>query len=238
MKKLSIMAVLLTALVITFSGCQATTIGKTDTTKQGEIKREKTDSKDNSTYRSIIYESDNAGEDKLSICKEVIRKRLQALGMLDAKVIFDNKNKKLVVENIKKDNIQDVAKQLSTPAKVQFKDADGNVIIEGNDIVDASSEYISGGRGGWVIVLKFSEAATIKFADATERISKMRGQNKNYISIYLDDKKLSSPMVNDKIDGGSAIIEGSEYTAESTRNDAALIKSGALPVSLKVKEIK
>lgn len=168
--------------------------------------------------------------------KEVIRKRLDSKGLFDANVTIDNANNRLIVEVPGETNAQKAVADIGRTAKLQFKDSDGNVIIEGNDIVDASSEYSGGGRtlkkAGWVVTLKFSPQAATKFADATERVAKLSAQNKNYISIYLDDKLLSSPRVSERIDGGSAIIEGADYTAESTKADAALIRSGALPFSL------
>lgn len=169
--------------------------------------------------------------------KEVIRKRLDSKGLFDANVTIDNANNRLIVEIPGETNAEKAVADIGKTAKLQFKDPDGKVIVEGNDIVDAQSDYAGGGNtlknGGWVVTLKFSPEAAQKFAEATDRVSKLSAQNKDYISIYLDDKLLSSPTVKERIDGGSAIIEGKDYTAESTKADAALIRSGSLPFSLK-----
>ncbi|MGE5474731.1 MAG: protein translocase subunit SecD [Ignavibacteriales bacterium] len=185
-------------------------------------------------YQPKTNKTVTAGE--MASAKQVIRKRLDNKGLFDANVTIDNANNRLIVEIPGETNAEKAVADIGKTAKLQFKDADGNVIIEGNDIVDATSDYAGSKNSlknvGWVVQLKFSQAAAVKFADATERISKLSAQNKNYISIYLDNKLLSSPRVSERIDGGSAIIEGADYTAESTKEDAALIRSGALPFSL------
>lgn len=174
--------------------------------------------------------------EQMNSAKEVIRKRLDSQALYDANVTVDQTNNRLIVEIPGEKDAQKAVKDIGRTAKLQFRDSDNNVIIEGNDIVDAQSEYQSGSsalqKAGWVVTLKFSPQAAAKFADATDRVSKLTAQNKNYISIYLDDVLLQSPSVNQRIDGGSAYIEGPDYTSQSTKEDAALIRSGALPFSL------
>jgi len=187
----------------------------------------------------IVYEPQTdktvSANDMFS-AKEVIRKRLDNKGLFDASVTIDTTNNRLIVEIPGETNAQKAVSDIGQTAKLQFKDSDGNVIIQGKDIVDAGSEYVNSSnslkKAGWVVTLKFSSEAAVKFADATERLSKLAAQNKNFISIYLDEKKLNSATVDERIDGDSAIIEGRDYTAESTKADAALIRSGALPFSL------
>lgn len=54
-------------------------------------------------------------------------------------------------------------------------------------------------------------------------------------AIILDGKVLSAPSINEPILGGSAVISGS-FTAESANQLAISLRSGALPVDLKVVE--
>ncbi|MGE5328714.1 MAG: protein translocase subunit SecD [Deltaproteobacteria bacterium] len=173
--------------------------------------------------------------DELASTKQVIRKRLDYKGLFDANVTIDSANGRLIVEIPGETDPQKAVAEIGKTAKLQFKDSDGKVIIEGNDIVDAQSDYAGGGnsmqKAGWVVKLKFSPQAAVKFAEATERVSKLPSP-KNEIGIYLDDKQLSSPVVEKRIDGGEAIIEGKGYTADSTKEEAAIIRSGALPFSL------
>jgi len=191
-------------------------------------------------FSTIVYQGEGITEEELSIYDTVIRNQLSEKGFSDAKV-FTSPPESIIVENIKTDNIQELAEEIIKPSKLEFKDCDGKVIIDSKDIFEASSELYSStsiGAGDWAVLLMFSSEGAEKFAEATERISKLQNQNKNYISIYLNDKLLSSPMVSQRIEGGSAIIEGADFTAESTKEIAELIHSGNLTGKLKVKEIK
>jgi len=187
----------------------------------------------------IVYEPQTDKSvtlDELDSAKGVIRKRLDNKGLFDANVTVDNANNRIIVEIPGETDPQKAVRDIGQTAKLQFKDSSGKVIIEGNDIVDAGSDLNSNSnslqKAGWVVTLKFSQQAGVKFADETDRISKI-AEPKNTISIYLDDKSISTASVSKRIDGGSAIIEGGDFTSDSTKELAALIRSGALPFSLK-----
>lgn len=177
--------------------------------------------------------------EQMNSAKAVIRKRLDSRGLMDANVTVDTNNR-LIVEIPGIKDTQEAIEYIGKTAKLQFKDPDGNVIIEGNDIVDAKSEKKSDklGETEWIVLLKFTPEASKKFADATDRVSKLASQNKNYIGIYLDDKLISNPRVNYKIDTQEAIIEGGGFTAQSSEELASLIRSGALPFSLKPVQVE
>jgi preprotein translocase subunit SecD len=57
------------------------------------------------------------------------------------------------------------------------------------------------------------------------------------ISILLDGQVLTSPVVNEAITGGKAVITGSK-TLEDAKNLAILLRSGALPVKVQVLEVR
>jgi protein-export membrane protein SecD len=60
------------------------------------------------------------------------------------------------------------------------------------------------------------------------------GRNINkFLSIVLDKAVISSPVIKDKIPGGSGVIEGS-FTLEEARNLVVQLRYGALPVPLRV----
>jgi protein-export SecD/SecF family membrane protein len=112
---------------------------------------------------------------------------------------------------------------IGKPAKLEFKDEEGNVLIEGNKHLDRAIASINEGKN--VIALKFNKAGTEAFAEATEA-----NLNKT-ISIYIDDNEIMSPVVNSVISNGEAIIEG-KYSAEQAEEYATKINSGALGVKL------
>lgn len=112
---------------------------------------------------------------------------------------------------------------LGKPAKLEFKDEDGNVLIEGNRHLDRAVAQMDGGR--YLIGLKFNKAGTEAFAKATEA-----NINKE-IGIYIDDNKIMSPKVGSVISNGQATIEGN-FTQSYAEEMATKINSGALGVKL------
>ena len=112
---------------------------------------------------------------------------------------------------------------IGKPAKLQFKDEAGNVLIEGDRHLDEA--FASLHQGTNVISLKFNRAGTEAFAKATEE---NLGKT---ISIFIDDNEVMSPRVNSVISNGQAIIEG-QYTREYAVEMATKINSGALGVPL------
>ncbi|MEG2658602.1 MAG: protein translocase subunit SecD [Clostridiales bacterium] len=116
---------------------------------------------------------------------------------------------------------------LGKTAKLEFKDPNGDVILSGTDLADAYVSQENGGKN--VVALKFSKAGAKKFAAATE---KYIGQ---VISINLDGKSISAPKVEAVIADGNAIITG-QGDYDQCAELAALLRSGALPVDVKIVE--
>lgn len=108
-------------------------------------------------------------------------------------------------------------------------EADGGIIVTGNDIKTASAEYISKNNGQTrepVVSFELKAEGTEKFAEATEKAAK-----KWSIGIYYDGEFISVPDVNSAITDGSGIIEGMG-TIDAAKNLASYIRIGALPVQL------
>lgn len=125
---------------------------------------------------------------------------------------------------------------LTATAKLTFVDADDKVWLTGADIAKATASY--GFPTGSEIVsihyveLEFTEEGTKKFAEATESIAARAEDEKNVLFIQMDDKTVSSPSVNQKIESNRAVISGS-FTAEDAKELAALINVGQLPFALR-----
>lgn len=113
---------------------------------------------------------------------------------------------------------------IGEPAKLEFKDSSGNVLIEGTKHLDeATAVYY---EGSYAISLKFNTDGTTAFATATsDNIGKE-------ISIYINDKEVISPTVNAAITDGNAIITGN-YTYSKANDLATQINAGTFDVQLK-----
>ena len=100
-------------------------------------------------------------------------------------------------------------------------------ILSGDDLIDASLGKDQDGQPA--VELKFSASGGKKFARATQE-----NAGKQFAMI-LDGAVLSAPRIDEPILGGNAQIHGS-FTTESATQLAIALKSGKLPVNLKVVE--
>lgn len=194
---------------------------------------------------SIIYQAKaEAGtvisEEDLTKAKTVITKRLEAKNIFDYLVRTDSTSGQINVDipadinDKSKDPLQAV-EGLDKTAKIMFKDPDGNVLLEGDDIKDAKySDQATDNTGLPTphVVLEFSDEGTKKFGEAT---GKLVGKA---MSIYLDETEIAAPIVNSKIESNTAIITMGQGTYSEKKAQAEeyamLISSGALPFSLDV----
>lgn len=113
-------------------------------------------------------------------------------------------------------------------ARLEFRDAQGNVILDGSMVKNAVAQYDQTATtvaDRYVIAFQLNEEGTKLFADAT---SKSIGST---IAIYLDDKKLIEPRVQTAITEGTGVINGLG-SAEECQKIASQIQSGALPMEL------
>ena len=186
----------------------------------------------------LVYtiEGEDVTSDGIQKTETVLRNRLDAKGLTEATITLDTvnpENQMLIIEIPGFDDPEEASKFLGKTAKLQFMDLEGNIILEGEDIVGASAQYgqmdaMSGYQ--YFIQLNLSDAAVQKFADATERVSKLEvGQN--IIYIVLDDAILSYPQVNERIATSTPTITG-QFTYDEATELADLISSGALPFTL------
>lgn len=158
----------------------------------------------------------------------IMRTRLSDKGYNEATVTKQG-NERIRIEI---PDVQDPASVLDiigTPAHLEFRTADGEVVITGDDVQSATAVTDAAGSE-YKVRLVLNDSGKEAFAKATsENIGKA-------ISIYLDDDVISSPRVNSAITGGEATIEGN-FTLESARELASLIQSGALPLDIEQDEV-
>lgn len=173
--------------------------------------------------------ADPITEEKMERALATIRERVDSLGVAEPSIVRQGKNR---IE-VQLPGIQDqdrALKMIGETAQLEFRDEEGNVVVTGADIETASAE-MSGemGRSYEVALVLKSEGAK-KFEDATEKnIGKQ-------IGIYLDDKIISNPYVENVIRDGNARITGSS-TKEEALDLATKIRAGALPVKLDVMSV-
>lgn len=191
-------------------------------------------------YQAEAEEGQEITVDDLEKSKAVITKRLEAKNIYDYIIRVDSNTNQINVEiptDTSDTSVDPLAavEGLDRTAVIQFRDSDGNVLLQGSDIKSAkySEDAVdSTGIGKPHVVLTFSEEGQVKFAEATE---KLVGKP---MPIYLDEDCITEPVVNSKIDSSTAIITvGNGKRAEMeeiAREYAMLIDSGSLPFNLNV----
>ena len=191
----------------------------------------------------VMEAQTNATGDELkqlmSQTQAVIEKRVNQLGLSEPVVTIEGQNR-IRVELPGAKNATDAIKAIGQTALLQFVESDGTVVLDGSQVKDASTE-VDKENGGYAIGLKFNSEGANAFKQATTDI--MAGKIKSTtngipdaaIMIILDGQVISSPVVNDVIPNGEAIITGGSggFGQDEATNLSALIRGGALPVELK-----
>ncbi|MFZ3130157.1 MAG: protein translocase subunit SecD [Desulfosporosinus sp.] len=165
--------------------------------------------------------------DDMDKAKAIIAKRVNDLGVSEPIVQTDLVKKRIIIDLAGVTDPDKAVDILKTTAKLTFRDPQGNVVIEGDDLKDAKGGQ--GQQSGYVVNLTFSSDGAKKFADLTTRLIGQR------LGVYLDDILLTNPTVNVPILNGQAEITG-YATLDEAANHAVLMRSGSLPVSMSIAE--
>ena len=150
-------------------------------------------------------------EDSLNRAVSIVERRINEMGLTEPLV------QKKAIETIGK------------TAVMEFKDESGATRLTGKDLKTAKEQIENGNQN--VVAIEFTDEGADKFADLTA------ANVGHKIAILLDGEVLTAPVVNEPITGGKAVITGSR-TLEEAKNLAILLRSGALPVKLKVMEVR
>ncbi len=159
----------------------------------------------------------------------VMNNRVNELGVSEP-IIQVEGNDRLIVELAGVYDPEQAIEIIGKTAQLEFRDPDGNVLLTGADLEDASAIIDNTTTADKMnqVSLTFNEEGAQKFYDATSRFV---GQ---IIYIYLDDEVISSPVVQSPIPNGQASISGGFATYEEAATLAALLRGGSLPFDIEV----
>ncbi|SOB78540.1 preprotein translocase subunit SecD [Sphingomonas guangdongensis] len=188
---------------------------------------------------------------------EVVRRRIDELGTREPTIIRQGKDR-IVVQVPGLDNPQALKDLLGRTARLEFKLVDvtadpqavargqapigsqilpyaegggpiavkRSVIISGDQVADARQEF-DPQTGQPLVALTFDGQGGRRFATVTQ-------QNAGRpFAIIVDNQVISAPNINEPILGGRASISGG-FTVETANELAIALRSGKLPVELKV----
>ena len=188
---------------------------------------------------------------------EVIRRRIDELGTREPTIVRQGSNR-IVVQVPGLQDPSALKALIGKTAKLEFKLVDVNAdpaevaqgrappgsqilpaieggavvvkrraLVTGDQLID--SQVSSDQNGAPAVSFRFDSTGGRRFAKATQE------NTGKPFAIILDGKVISAPRINEPILGGSGIISGS-YTTASANELAILLRSGKLPVQLKVVE--
>lgn len=166
--------------------------------------------------------------DDIDKAKAIIAKRVNEMGVSEPVVQADYDKKRVIVDIAGIQDPEKAVEIIKTTAKLSFRDPQGNIVLEGDQLSDAKAGQ-GQQPGSFVVNLTFTSEGAKKFADLTSKHLNER------IGVYLDDKILTNPTVQSTISNGQAEITG-YATLEAAADDAVLMRSGSLPVSLSIAE--
>lgn len=196
-------------------------------------------------YVLMQAETKAKGKDKAALMdqtKSVLENRVNAMGISEASVAVEGSDK-IRVEMPGVSNADQAIRQIGKTAQLRFLLADGTLVMNGNEVKNAGFSTDLD-HGGYKITMDFTSKGTDDFAKGTERAASgtvnpvLKDSDGNLVSatsvvIMLDDKIISAPNVDQKIDSRSCeIYRPGGFSKEEASNTSALIKGGALPASL------
>lgn len=196
--------------------------------------------------------------DTMKTAVEVVRKRIDALGTREPTIVLEGSNR-IVVQVPGLQDPQQVKALIGKTAKLEFKlvdlSADPRQVQEGHAPIGSQVLPMDNGQGKIAVYrraiitgdqltkatqgydqnnqpdieIEFNSEGAHRFARVTqENVGKP-------FAIILDGRVLSDPRINEPILGGRAQITGS-FTVDSANQLAIALRSGRLPIALKVVE--
>lgn len=165
---------------------------------------------------------------------QVMRQRVDELGVSEP-VIQRVGDKRLIVELAGVEDTESAVKIIGKTAQLIFMKADGSVILTGEDLKDAQATIEPTSQMP-EINLEFNSHGAKAFAEATTELSSKYAKDdpRRRIAILLDGEILTNPEVQEPILHGRARITGGYANYQDAANIAALLRAGALPVSMEI----
>ena len=176
---------------------------------------------------------ENPTDAEMDIVEAIFNARLMNAGYTEARI--SRNGGQITVEIPSVTDTDEAASLLGSTAKLTFRDADGNIVLDGaTDIKDAEYQYgqvsSTASASEAYVQLTLTPEAVSKFADTTRKAA-AEAEGRNYISIVMDEQIISSPSVKEEINSETCIISGN-FTPETAQQLANQIKSGQLPFEL------
>ena len=180
---------------------------------------------------SITYQTvdDNPSAEAMS---DTIYKLQQRVAQYSEEaVVYQEGNNRINIEIPGVSNAEEILAELGKPGSLQFKDSEGEVVLDGTDVASAEGGAVQDNNGmrEYIVSLQLTPVGATKFAEAT------KANLGKQISIVYDGDVISAPTVQSEITGGQAQITGMN-SVEEAQELASTIRIGSL--SLELEEVR
>lgn len=166
-------------------------------------------------------------DDAMDRAVAVLNNRINGLGVVEPQIQREGTNRIRISLPGYKD--QEKARELlGKTALLEFRDMEGNVFLTGNNLKDAREQLEQNGSA--YVAVKLDEEGGRKMLEYTT------AHKDGYLLITLDGTIISYPRIDEPV-GAEGVIRNIG-TLEEARNLAIMLRSGALPVELKVQSFQ
>lgn len=157
---------------------------------------------------------------------EIITNRINPEGVKEP-VIQRQGERRILVQLPGMEDPEEAEALIGQTALLEFKDDNGETLLTGAYLKNAKTSFDRFGRPN--VILEFDEEGAKLFEQATiKNVGKI-------LAITLDGKEISAPVVQEPIPSGEASIVG-QFSVEEAQRLSLLLRSGALPVEVRVLE--
>ena len=179
---------------------------------------------------SITYQvvgEENPSQADMSDTVYKLQKRVE--GYSTEAVAYQEGSNRISIEIPGVENANEILEELGRPGSLQFYDINGELVIEGTDVVDAQAASSQNDMGNvdYQVRLSLTDEGAKKFADATTAAA----PNHDPIYIVYDNQIISYPTVQTPITDGNCVITNMQ-SVEAAQNLASTIRIGGLKLTL------
>lgn len=199
---------------------------------------------------SVTYEAVNSDPTEVQMTDTKYKMQKRVENMSTEAAVYQEGNNRITIDIPGVSNSGEILEKLGKAGSLQFilytnlKDTEGkanpsegdevtfdkeNVELDGSYIEDADAVRQTSETGATenVVTLKFNGKGAKKFAKVTEN------HVGEQLAIVYDNKLISAPNLNEKIEGGEAVISGGFEEFSEAQELASTLRIGALPLELK-----
>ncbi|MBT9155518.1 MAG: hypothetical protein DDT37_00485 [Firmicutes bacterium] len=166
-------------------------------------------------------------DDAMTRAVAILSQRVNALGVVEPEVVREGE-RRIRISLPEYEDQESVLEVIGTTAVLRFKDINGNVILTGDSLRDAREDLDAERRA--LVNIRLNDEGGRKMREFTGANIGQR------LVITLDEAVISAPTIEGAV-GAEGSITGLGSLAEA-RSLAIMLRSGALPVDLEVRDFR